>query len=147
MVMLLAVPAVRVGFAVRSSNGVLRWLVLDLAAIGSEAHPLRFDAETSQQRDDDCDTRRYARQPMLNLVVEVRSDACLQRRIDRGEQIAELVDDAGERAARLRGRKLIEMGRNDAPRALDHELHQKSVNRHRTRTPLAIGATTLIKNQ
>ena len=114
--MLLAVPAVRVGFAVRSSNGVLRWLVLDLAATGSEEHPLRFDAETSQQRDDDCGTRRYARQPEAELVVEVRSDAGLQRRVDRGEQIAELVDDAGEGAASLRGRKLIEMGRNDAPR-------------------------------
>ena len=110
MVMLLAVPAVRVRFAIPSSNGIFRWLVLDLAATGSETHPLRFDAEIGQQRDNDCDTRRYARQPMLNLVVEVRSDACLQRRIDRGEQIAELVDDAGERAARIRGRKLIEMG-------------------------------------
>jgi hypothetical protein len=106
-----------------------RWLVLDLAATGSETHPLRFDAETGQQRDNDCDTRRYAREPDAELVVEVRSDACLQRHIDRGEQIAELVDDAGERAARIRGRKLIEMGRNDAPRALDHELHQKSPNR------------------
>jgi hypothetical protein len=99
-------------------------LVLHLAATGSEAHSLRFDAETGRQRDDECDTRRYAREPDAELVVEVRSDACLQCRIDRGKQITELIDDAGERAARFRGRKRIEMGRNDAPCALDHELHQ-----------------------
>ncbi len=69
--------------------------------------------------------------PHAELVVEVRSDACLQHRIDRGDQIAELVDDTRESAARLRGRKLIEMGRNDAPRALDNEPYQKSPNRQR----------------
>jgi hypothetical protein len=62
-------------------------LVLDLAATGSEAHSLRFDAETGQQRDDECDTRRDAREPDAELVVEMRSDARLQCRIDRGEQM------------------------------------------------------------
>ena len=59
-------PAVRIGFAIRLLYGVFRRCVLDLAVTGSEIHPLRFDAETGQQRDDECDTRRYAREPDVN---------------------------------------------------------------------------------
>jgi hypothetical protein len=66
--------------------------------------------------------------PTLNSLWKCAAMPACSVVLTAGEQIAGLVDDAGERAARIRGRKLIEMGRNDTPRALDHELHQKSSN-------------------
>jgi predicted dehydrogenase len=38
------------------------------------AEGLRFDTETSQQRDNDCDTRRYARQPDAERFSEGHRD-------------------------------------------------------------------------
>ena len=50
-------------------------------------------------------------------------DAGLQRRIDRRDEITELIDKSRKRSARVVGRQFVQMHRNHAPRALHHHLH------------------------
>jgi hypothetical protein len=56
----------------------------------------------------------------------MRREPGLQRRVDRGEQVSELVDEARDRAPRAVGREFVEM------RALYRELHEERADSEQT---------------
>src|SRR5258707_15190736 len=102
----------------RSSGG---WL----AAAGAESDTLRLVVERCQNCDDDSDAAGDQRQRQTIVATEMRGDAGLDRSVCRRQQIAKLVDQAGERAAGLVRGQLVEMHGDYTPGALHHELHEE----------------------
>ena len=70
------------------------------AFASAKAIPLASVPDGRQDGDDDRHRARDHRQRQAVIAAEMRGDAGLQRRVDRRQQIAELIDEAGERAAR-----------------------------------------------
>src|ERR1700736_1482584 len=106
------------------------WLA---AATGAEGDTLRLDAERRQNCDYDSDAAGDQRQRQAIVATEMRGDAGLDRSIRRRQQIAELVDQAGERTAGLVRRQLVEMHGDYTPGALHHELHEEGTHRQQHR--------------
>ena len=67
-----------------------------------------------------------AKPPIDWRVREVLAEHRLEIRHDAGAQHAELIGEPGEKAAQVRRRQLVDVRRDDAPRALHEELHQES---------------------
>src|ERR1700736_5695607 len=102
------------------------WLA---AATGAEGDTLRLVAERRQNCGDDSDAAGDQRQRQTIVATEMRGDAGPDSSVRRRQQIAKLVDQAGERAAGLVRRKLVKMHGDYTPSALHHELHQEGTHR------------------
>ena len=90
--------------------------------------PLRSIPKPTRARSDGGARRDDRQNHRVIMAVRV-GIARLNGRVDRSQQIAELIDEAREGATHFRRRKLVEMHGNDAPGALHHELHQERADR------------------
>src|SRR5690349_11795389 len=81
--------------------------------------------ERDRDRRGDGDTGERIREVAAVSGRENPLDRC----VGRGEEIAELIDEARKRSAYLGRRHLVQMRRHNAPAALDHELHEETRGR------------------
>ena len=100
------------GAAQRSDEGSLR----KLTPCASGPRPMTMQPTMSAT----------AAKPPIEGVREVLAEHRLERRHDTGAQHPELVREPGQEAAQVRGRQFVHVRWQDAPRALDEELHQES---------------------
>ena len=92
-------------------------------------HALSLGAHSRKPRDDDCHRADDDGHRQAVIAAEMRGKARLHGGIDRRQQIAELIDEAGKGRARVVGRQFVEMHRHHAPGALHRELHQERADR------------------
>jgi alpha-L-fucosidase 2 len=92
----------------------------------SEADALRFGPLPHDEDDGDEDDGHEASHRLL--VAEHLAERGLDVGDRRGEHHAELVGEAREEAARRGRRQLVDVRRDDAPRALHEELHQEDAD-------------------
>ncbi len=60
--------------------------------------------------------------------VVLVGEGLLEDAVARGEQVAELVGETGQDGADRSGAELVEVGGDDAPGTLDHELHEEAAD-------------------
>src|SRR5258708_5206898 len=90
----------------------------------TEPHVFGLLSRPGDHGDDDCRHTGNKSQPDRVVAGVAFGDACLKSCIDRGKEIAQLIDEAGKRAPHALGREFVQMHGHDTPGALHHDLKQ-----------------------
>src|SRR6202040_3440317 len=98
-----------------------------------EFDAVRFDPEKDEDRKGHGDDRGDRRERESIVSAIGFGNARLQGGVRRGQQIANLIGEAGKCPAHVFGGKLIEVRRDNAPGSLNGELDEEGAKRQRNR--------------